>query len=115
MGGVTRSTRVTKPDCEVCFSADGSRQAAYSRSHEVAVWDLPGQRLVRVWLVPPRDEGARGGPGVNLGRHRVGVASERTVKRWNVDTGEVKNAVKLRPGLGNALAFAGPDKLLLFR
>jgi WD40 repeat protein len=113
--GVRALRGLRSPVSKVSFAADGRCLAAFSRNHEIAVWDLVSNRLVRVWLVPHQLKAREAALALSPDGTQLAFAAERTVKRWSVDTGKVLNEWKLSPGLGNTLAFAGSSKLLLFR
>ena len=100
---------------EVCFSGDGRRLAAFSKSHEVAVWNLADKRLVRTWEVPHELRSREAALALNQDGTQLAFASDRIVKWWVVGSGQTRNERRIPAGIGNTLAFAGPDALLLFR
>jgi WD40 repeat protein len=99
----------------VVFSPDGRLLAALAHNWQVAVWERDGGRLRCVLDAPRGVYADNAALAFSPCGRRLAFATGTEALLWDTATGAALRSWTLPPGLADALAFAGPDRLLLFR
>jgi len=97
------------------FSPDGRLVGALSNDWQVGIWDHAAHRLIHVLEVTPGSHTDNAALAFSPDGRRFGFSAGHEASLWDVATGELVQTWQLFEGLGDRLAFSGPDRLLLFR
>jgi serine/threonine protein kinase/WD40 repeat protein len=100
---------------QVCCSPDGRRLAGLSATFEVGVWDRGTGKLLRLLDAPVGIFADNAGLAFSADGRRFALAAGERATLWDVETGAVLGLWRLPGGLGDRLAFDGPDRLRLLR
>jgi serine/threonine protein kinase/WD40 repeat protein len=115
-GHGVRSLRGLRARVEkTAFSADGRFVACLSQDWWIAIWERPSGRLLHLIDAPHGDTADNAALAFSPDGLRIAFCAGREAKLWDVGTGKVLGAWPLPVGLGDSLAFYGPNCLLLVR
>ncbi len=98
-----------------CVSPDGRRVAGLSQAFEVGIWERETGRLLRLLDAPLGLFADNAGLAFSADGRRFALAAGERATLWDVETGAVLGWWTLPGGLGDKLAFEGPDRLRLLR
>jgi WD40 repeat protein len=101
---------------KVWFSGDGRRLAALSHDWQLAVWDLPADRLSHLFAVRQGIFADNAAAAFRPDGAQIAFAAGREAKLWDLVTGKEIWAWTLPQGYADTLAFdRDGSRLLLFR
>jgi hypothetical protein len=96
-------------------SPDGRLVAGLSHDWQVGVWDSETGGLRQVLEVPRGVFADNSALAFSPDGRWFAFAAGRAVTLWDLEAGRLVQAWSIPPGLGDALAFRGPDEVLLLR
>lgn len=96
------------------YSPDGKRVAALSSDWWAGVWERDTGRLLRLLAVPRGQFTDNAALAFSPDGTRLAISAGNTASLWDLETGAARRW-SLPWALTEALAFAGPDRLLLMR
>jgi WD40 repeat protein len=103
------------PISQVCLSANNQLVAALSQNWKLGIWDIPSNRLLRVFDAPKGRFAESAALAFDAEARRIAYACGTEAKVWDVSTGAALLSFELQPGFMDRMAFQGSDRLLLIR
>ena len=97
------------------FSSDGRLVACLSQDWWIAVWQRASGRLLHLIDAPHGTFADNACLAFSPDGRRLTFSSGREARLWDLETGTVLGKWPLPEGLADALAFQGPERLLLLR
>jgi serine/threonine protein kinase/WD40 repeat protein len=113
--GIAELRGLTRAVFTSTFSPDGRLVAGLANDWRIGIWEHASHRLLHVLEVTPGFMTDNSAFGFSPDGSQFAFASGEEASLWDVATGELTKTWKLFPGLGERLAFAEPNRLLLFR
>jgi serine/threonine protein kinase/WD40 repeat protein len=99
---------------KLVFSRDGKRVAALSFDWWAGVWERDTGRLLELVSVPRGQSADNADITLSPDGRRLAISAGNTATLWDIETGKVQRWT-LPWALTEAVAFAGPDRLMLMR
>ena len=113
--GIRRLRGVSRSVFRPIFSPDGRLVAGLSDNWHLGIWDRPNHRLLHVLGVTRGYHIDNVGLAFSPDGRLVAFSAGREASLWDVATGKVVRTWSLPAGLVDRIAFADPNRLLLFR
>jgi serine/threonine protein kinase/WD40 repeat protein len=103
------------PISQVCLSPDNRLLAALAQNWQLAIWDVPANRLLHIFETPKGLFAESAALTFDTLGRRIGFASGQGAKMWDMETGAELLSLELPSGYLDRMAFQGTDRLLLIR